>query len=481
MLNLEPSKVWRYFEEISEVPRCSGKEEKVRDYILEVAENNNLRSRVDEAGNVLLSSVEQEGTPLVVLQAHMDMVCEKNSDLDHDFGLDPINLTREDGWVTARGTTLGADNGIGVAIALAVITGDHHLGPLDCLLTVDEERGLNGVANLDPAFVRGDKLINLDSEEFGSFTIGCAGGGKTRISLPVNFVERDSGDLLKLSISGLAGGHSGGDIDRGRANANKLLARLLDGQRKEFEFSLVDIRGGDKHNSIPREAIVVLEFEGNYSGFKKSLRERFSVYLEEYRDIEPDMKLQVEELGKGEYERKMVEESSHGILNLIRALPNGVMAYDKRLESTVETSTNLASVSVENDQAQIVMSSRSSRETKLASLRRRIELITESFGAEVEQLEPYPAWQPDRSSELLSRAKTVFEDLYETSPELKTIHGGLETGIIGEKVKGIEMIAMGPDIEFPHSPDERLKIESVQKFWEFLLELLIVLTGRKVK
>jgi len=481
MLNLEPSRVWRYFEEISEVPRCSGREEKVRDYILEVAENNNLRSRVDEAGNVLLSSAEEEGTPLVVLQAHMDMVCEKNSDLDHDFDLDPIKLTREDGWITAQGTTLGADNGIGVAIALAVITGDHHLGPLDCLLTVDEERGLNGVANLDPAFIRGDKLINLDSEEFGSFTIGCAGGGKTRISLPVNFVERDFGDLLKLSISGLAGGHSGEDIDKGRANANKLLARLLDGQRKEFKFSLVDIRGGDKHNAIPREAIAVLELEGNCSGFRKSLRERFSVYVEEYRDIESDMKLQVEELGKGEYERKMVEESSHGILNLIRALPNGVMAYDKRLESTVETSTNLASVRVENNQAQIVMSTRSSRETRLASLRRRIELIAGSFGAEVEQHEPYPAWQPDRSSELLSCAKTVFEDLYETSPELKTIHGGLETGIIGEKVKGIEMLAMGPDIEFPHSPDERLKIESVQKFWEFLLELLTVLTGRKVK
>ncbi|MFW6104752.1 MAG: beta-Ala-His dipeptidase [Candidatus Bipolaricaulota bacterium] len=481
MLNLEPSRVWRYFEEVSEVPRCSGKEEKVMEYILEVAENNDLRTKVDEAGNVLLSGSEQGETPFTVLQAHMDMVCEKNSDVDHDFDIDPIKLTREDGWITARGTTLGADNGIGVAIALAVITGDHHLGPLDCLFTVDEERGLNGAAELDPTFVRGNRLINLDSEEFGSFTIGCAGGGKTRISLPVNFIERDSGDLLKLSISGLAGGHSGADIDRGRANANKLLARLLDEQAKEFDFSLVDIRGGDKHNSIPREAITVLEFDGNRSDFRESLRERFSVFLEEYRDIEPNMELGIEKTGQGKYERKMAEESSHGILNLIRALPNGVMAYDRRLESTVETSTNLASVRIQSGQAKIMMSSRSSRETKLVSLRRRIELIARSFGAEVEQLEAYPAWQPDRDSELLSCAETVFEDLCERSPEIKTIHGGLETGIIGEKVKGVDMIAMGPDIEFPHSPDERLRIESVQKFWEFLLELLTALTVRMEK
>lgn len=472
MLNLKPEIVWNYFEEISEIPRCSGNEEKVRQYILKVAKESGLESRVDESGNVLLSEAEGSQSPKAVLQAHMDMVCEKNSSVEHDFETDPIELTREDGWVTAKGTTLGADNGIGVALALAVATGNYDSGPFDYLFTVDEERGLNGVAGLEPEFLRAGELINLDSEEFGAFTIGCAGGGKTEIGLPLNYEEgKAETGSVKLQLSGLEGGHSGEDIDKGRANANKLLARLLDGLWQVGDFRLVEINGGDKHNAIPRESGALVSPGAEPANFKEEARERFSAMRDEYEVTEENMALRIED-DSGETDGVMTEESSRAAIELLRALPNGVMAYDQRFESTVETSTNLASVRSEADQLKVLVSSRSSRELKLESLRGRVEIIAGAFGASVEQNQAYPAWQPDPDSDLLAGAKRVFEELYGRSPEVRTIHGGLETGIIGEKVKGIEMLAIGPDIESPHSPEERLKIDSVRKFWEFLLELL---------
>lgn len=472
MLKLEPKEIWRFFEEISEIPRCSGNEDRIREYVLEVAADNGLRSQVDEAGNVLLSDTREGESPGVVLQAHLDMVCEKNSSVEHDFSSDPIELTEEDGWVTAEGTTLGADNGIGVAIALAVATGDYEVGPLDYLFTVDEERGLNGAKNLDPGFLRGDKLINLDSEDFGAFTIGCAGGGKTEIDLPIEWVDDPDGRLVEVSVCGLAGGHSGEDIDRGRANANKLLGRMLDGVGKDLDFRLAEISGGDKHNAIPREASALLSYEGKVGELRSKLREAFVVFREEYAETEPEMELGVEEQPGAESDRVMTVEAGRTALDLLLALPHGVMAYDQRFESTVETSTNLASIRTERERIKVLVSSRSSRGSKLENLRRRIELIAGSFGAQVNQNEAYPAWQPIRDSELLTRAVEVFRDLRGRDPEVRTIHGGLETGIIGKKVEGLEMIALGPNIEFPHSPDERMEVESVRKFWDFLLELL---------
>ncbi|MBS3786558.1 beta-Ala-His dipeptidase [Candidatus Bipolaricaulota bacterium] len=466
--------MWSYFERISEIPRCSGNEEDIRNYIIGVADESDLETRVDEAGNVLLKGGDR---PNVVLQAHMDMVCEKNSGVDHDFEIDPIQLKEEDGWITAEGTTLGADNGIGIAIALAVATGDREVGPVDCLFTVDEERGLNGASNLDPELIRGDRLINLDSEEFGVFTIGCAGGGKTTIELPIDRASSGYENKVKVSIHGLIGGHSGGDIDKGRANAIKLLARALE-SLDSSSFQLTELSGGDKHNAIPREASAVMLVEGDYSSVKNILAEKFSVLQTEYEEIEPGMTLEVEKL-PGVGEDPFSGGATRALLNLIRALPNGVMAYDKRLESTVETSTNLASVRVQGGSAKLLMSSRSSRESKLENLRKnRIEVIGESLGGKVKHNDAYPAWQPDRESRLLEESKKVFQDLYGESPEVKVIHGGLETGIIGEKKQGIEMIAAGPDVESPHSPEERLNIDSVEKFWNLLLGLLRELSGR---
>jgi dipeptidase D len=473
MINLKPEEVWHHFKQISEIPRCSGDEEGVKDYVLEVAEQAGLESRVDDVGNVLL---EDGDGPKVVLQAHMDMVCEKNSDVDHDFERDPIRLKEEDGWITAEGTTLGADNGIGVAIALAAITGDYDLGPLDCLFTVDEERGLNGASNLDPDYIRGARLVNLDSEEFGVFTIGCAGGGKTTLDLPVNH-ENCSGNVFKISIQGLVGGHSGADIDKGRANAIKLMARLIK-SLDTISPELVELGGGDKHNAIPREAFAVVSADIDFSDFEKLLIDNFSVYEEEFAKTEPGINLDLERVPEKSGVECLDGESSAKLIDLISALPNGVMAYDMELESTVETSTNLASVALKDGIAKILMSSRSSRESKLENLRKnRIEVIGKRFGCRVEHNEAYPAWQPDWESDLLGKTKEVFEDLYGKSPEVKVVHGGLETGIIGEKKEDVEMIAMGPDIESPHSPEERMNIESVGEFWSFLLALLRELNG----
>jgi len=471
MLNLKPEIVWKYFEKISDIPRCSGNEEGVRRYLLEVAREHGLKSRVDDAGNVLLSGAGEDRKPKAVLQAHMDMVCEKNSSVEHDFATDPIELTREDGWLTAKGTTLGADNGIGVALALAVATGSYDFGPFDYLFTVDEERGLNGAAGLDPEFLRADKLLNLDSEEFGAFTVGCAGGGDTEIRLPLSYEEASATEAVRLSLSGLAGGHSGGDIDKGRANANKLLARLLGDLWETQNLQLVEIEGGDKHNAIPRESTALVVIAGDAERFGEQARKRFSVFQEEHEETEENMDLQINDYS-GEIDEVMTKESGRAALDLLRALPNGVMAYDQKFESTVETSTNLASVKSEDDQLNVLVSSRSSRGSKLESLRGRVEIIARAFGASVKQNQAYPAWQPDMDSELLAEARAVFEELYGRSPEVRTIHGGLETGIIGEKVSGIEMLAVGPDIVNPHSPDERVKIDSVRKFWEFLLGLL---------
>ncbi|MFB6290293.1 MAG: beta-Ala-His dipeptidase [Candidatus Bipolaricaulia bacterium] len=469
MLNLKPEEVWSHFEKISEIPRCSGNEEGIKNYIIEAAAETEMEVKEDEVGNVLLESKRR---PNVILQAHMDMVCEKNSEVEHDFKKDPIRLKEEDGWLTAKGTTLGADNGIGVALALAVATGNHTVDSVDCLFTVDEERGLNGAANLEVEFIRGDKLLNLDGEEFGVFTIGCAGGGKTTVDLPIDYEVGNSRDRVKISVKGLVGGHSGGDIDKGRANSIKLLTRLLKSLENN-SLNLVEISGGDKHNAIPREASAVISVEKDYSATERTLTEKFSELKGEYSKTEPGMNLEVKKIPEGGGQKRFNAATTRALINLILALPNGVMAYEKDLDSTVETSTNLASVKVRNNTVRVLMSSRSTRESKLENLRKnRIEAIGEAFGSEVTHHEAYPAWQPDEESKLLDYSRQVFRDIYGENPGVKVVHGGLETGIIGEKKENIEMISAGPEIESPHSPEERMNIKSVENFWRFLLALL---------
>ncbi len=472
MLNLKPEAVWKFFAEISEVPRCSGNEDEIGDYLLKVGKEAGLEAKADRSGNVLLSRAQDGGEPAAVLQSHMDMVCEKNSDVGHDFTSDPLDLKIEDGWVTAKGTTLGADNGIGMALALAAATGDYDLPPLDFLFTVDEERGLVGARELDSDFVRGKRLINLDSEEFGSFTVGCAGGGTTSLRVPLNRAPRGFNQAAKISVSGLTGGHSGEDIDKGRANAVKLLGRVLEEVRDQVGLNLLEISGGDKHNAIPREASAYIAIEAPWGVYEEIVDECEDLFIDEYSDTERDLSVEFLELSWGEVHEVMTEDTTAVVVDLIRALPFGVIRRDRRSPSQVETSTNLASVEETPEGIELVTSSRSSMESQLEEVRDRVEIIARRFGAEVTQGEPYPSWRPDYESDLLAEAKEVFQDNYGREPEVKAIHGGLETGVIGEKIDGLDMIAMGPNIESPHSPDERVEVETVEKFWDFLLDFL---------
>lgn len=472
MLNLKPKQVWGFFEEISEIPRCSGHEAEIRDYLTRVGEENDLRVKVDGTGNVLLSKGGVEEEPTAIVQTHMDMVCEKNFGVEHDFERDPIEIKLEDDWVTAQGTTLGADNGIGMALALAIATSDLKVGPMDFLFTVDEERGLVGANKLNPDLIRGDRLINLDSEEFGTFTVGCAGGGDTTIRLPVNRAPRGFNQAAKVSISGLSGGHSGEDIDKGRANAVKLLGRVLEGVRREIDLNLLEISGGDKHNAIPREAAAYIALSAPSDAYAEVVEGYQTVFQKEYSSAEDNLRVEFVELSWGEVHEVITEEPSAKIVGLLRALPFGIVRREQEEPELVETSTNLASIEETSKGVEIVSFTRSSLESQLENTRDRIELICDKFGAEVEQGETYPSWAPNYDSDLLAEATSTFKETYSQEPEVTTIHGGLETGVLGEKVEGLDMIAMGPNIESPHSPDERVEVSSVEKFWNFLVTFL---------
>lgn len=459
--NLEPKVVWKYFEEICKIPRCSKHEEKIADFIVKIAEENGLEWQKDDVGNVVVRKKANgyENAPMITLQCHMDMVCEKNKDIEHDFSKDAIKPYIDGEWVKAKGTTLGADNGIGLAICLALMESKNvKHGPLEFLFTVDEETGLTGAFGLKKEFVKGQLLINLDSEDFGVIYIGCAGGGNSTIKLPLKFESVDK-EGLKIMVKGLRGGHSGIEIDKGRANAIKLMARIL----YNIDARISKIEGGDKHNAIPREAIA--EVVGGNVEKIKELEEQFK---NEYSVTEPNLKVEVE---KCRINKVLDEETNEKLSKLLMALPHGVLAMSQEVKDLVETSTNLATIRM-NGEATIVMSSRSSINSALDAVMQSIKCVAELAGAKVEEGGKYPGWKPNLQSRLLKIASDAFKELYGKEPEKKAIHAGLETGVIGE-ITGIkEIISIGPQIEHPHSPDERVHVESVDKFWKYLLYLL---------
>lgn len=477
--NLEPKPVWRYFNEIRRIPRCSGNEEQIGKYLLSVARKNNLKAKKDEVGNVVIhkpAKREKRELPPLIFQCHLDMVCEKNADVDHNFSEDPIPIKREGDWLTAKGTTLGADNGIGVAIALALATEKViNSRPLALLFTVDEERGLTGASHLEKDFVDGNALINLDSEEMGTIIIGCAGGGVSKLNISLATERIQKGTPKTISVSNLQGGHSGLDIDKGRGNAIKLLMRVLEKIHQKEELRISQIEGGDKHNAIPREAsamVVIQEPRVLRNVIKKqkaSFREEFEVEKElEIESHKPPRKL----------EKAFTKGATEKIINLLLELPHGVIAWSEEMEDLVETSTNLAKVSVEECDLNIVMSSRSSIESSLQSIRDKIWDIGERYGAKVTEEEPYPPWKPNPRSHLLQVAKEEYQRVFGNSPEVEAIHAGLETAIIGKKFEGLEMISIGPTLEHPHSPKERVKISSVAQFWKYILSLIETLSKK---
>lgn len=473
---LTPTDLWSHFDRLLRIPRGSKSEGAARASVRAVAERYGLDALVDDAGNLLVRKPARPGreaAPVVVLQSHLDMVQEKNADVAHDFSADPIRPVRDGDWLMADGTTLGADNGIGVAAMLALIEaeGIAH-GPLELLFTVDEETGLTGARALSDDLLEGRLLINLDSEEEGTVTIGCAGGGDSTLYLPITATRAAGGKSLAVSVDGLKGGHSGVDIHLQRGNAIRVLARALLAAVDAADVRLVSLVGGNARNAIPREASAELRLadpsaEGRC---RSALEGSFGVAAREFARSDPGFRYHISASEKAG--SAWDETSTRRALDLLNALPHGVMAMSLDLPGLVETSVNLAVVRREEDRLFVRVHSRSSIGGSLAVLRRRVRSIGDLAGAEVDEGEAYPAWQPDVDSRLLALMRSTYEQVTGEPPETGAMHAGLECGIIGQKYEGMDMVSFGPQIEFPHSPDERVRIGSVAPFYEVLCRTL---------
>ncbi len=476
---LEPKSLWHYFDIISGIPRCSGKEEKVRQAILDIASKKKLETRTDKAGNVVVilpASKGCESSPTVVIQGHMDMVCEKNEATDHDFETQGIEVIRDGEWLRAKGTTLGADNGVAVAAALALIDDppEKH-GELELLFTVDEERGLTGASRIEPHMLKGRLLLNLDSEEEGFVTVGCAGGGDTIIQFDGEREELPEGfTSATITVKGLAGGHSGIDIHENRANAIKCIGRILERIAGEAGDVLIhSIDGGSKRNAIPREAKARIAFpQEKLSQVAKGVVSAERELKDEFKETDPGLLALMEEKPDGFSVKPFNLDSSKKILYLILASPSGVIAMDRNIPGLVETSNNLGVLETTGDTVKFLHCTRSSIKTALEATRSMLKALGMLAGAKVTLEEPYPGWKPDLSSRLLQRFKQVHKEVTGKEPEVIAIHAGLECGILGERFEGMEMISFGPEMEAVHSPDERLNIPSTQRFFKLLKKLL---------
>jgi dipeptidase D len=471
--NLEPKYLWQIFDKIRTIPRPSKHEEKIREWILSWAKEHGFESKTDKIGNVVVkvpATPGHEKAPVLVMQGHMDMVCEKNNDVDFDFMKDPIQLEMDGDWLTAKGTTLGSDNGVGLAAGMAVALDESVVhGPLEILVTVDEETGLTGAAQLEPGLLEGRRLFNLDTEEVGALYIGCAGGGDSNASLAVKTAAVPSGAKgIHVKVSGLKGGHSGMDIILQRGNAIKSLARMLWVASHEHDLNLVRFDGGGVHNAIPREAVAdVVADAGSIDAIAGILEKEGRVIRTEIGKPDPGLKVEVTPLDS--LPKEMMDTATTAkAIRLILSIPHGVDTMSNDVPGLVETSNNLASVWTRDGKLIVGTSSRSSVGSALQSIRDRIRAVAELAGADVEENNAYPGWQPNMESELLAVARETWKELHGEEPEVKAIHAGLECGIIGEKVPGMDMISFGPWIEAPHSPDERINVPSVETFWAYL-------------
>ncbi|NDV83617.1 aminoacyl-histidine dipeptidase [Bacteroides sp. 51] len=476
-IDLKPASVFRYFAEICKVPRPSKKEEKIIAYLKAFGEQHKLETKVDEAGNVLIkkpATPGKEDLKTVILQSHVDMVCEKNSDVQHDFMKDPIEIVIDGDWMKANGTTLGADNGIGVATQLAILAADDiEHGPIECLFTVDEETGLTGAFALKPGFMSGDILLNLDSEDEGEMFIGCAGGMDSVAEFTYKEVDVPAGYFFfRVGVRGLKGGHSGGDIHLGLGNANKILNRFLSQTSKKYDMYLCEIDGGNLRNAIPREAYAVcaVPFDA-----KESIRVDLNIFTADMENelgkIEPEMKLTLE--SETARPKAIDQDTTARLLKTLYAIPHGVYAMSLDIPGLVETSNNLASVKMkEGNVIKIETSQRSSilssRDDMAATVRAAMEL----GGAKVSFGNGYPGWKPNPNSEILKVAEASYKKLFGVDPQVKAIHAGLECGLFLDKYPSLDMISFGPTMQGVHSPDERMLIPTVDKFWKHLLDIL---------
>ncbi len=475
LADLEPKSLFRFFGEILSIPRPSKHEEKMTEYLVNWAKERNLEYVSDEIGNVIIrkgATKGKENSPWVCLQSHIDMVCEKNSDKDFDFEKDAIVPKIEGEWLKADGTTLGADDGIGVATALAILdANDIEHGPIECLFTVDEETGLSGAEALSADVLKSRVLLNLDSEDEGEIFIGCAGGIDTVAKLPYDKEETPDAPAFKIMVKGLKGGHSGDDINKGLACANKILNRILWSLDKEMDLRLSCFEGGNLRNAIAREANATFVVAQADVELMKEIVEKFAVDLKyEFRTTEPDMEITLSEAEKPAFVVDMLSQDN--LLNVLYACPHGVLAMSREIPGFVETSTNLASVKMKEDHFFITTSQRSSVESAKYAAAYRVESCFLLAGADVEHGDGYPGWAPNPESKILKIAVDAYKKLFNKEPIVRAIHAGLECGLIGEKYPGMDMISYGPTLRGVHSPDERLEIKTVELYWKHTLEIL---------
>lgn len=475
--NLSPHAVWSYFYEITQVPRPSKKEDKIVEYLLKFGKMHVLETKKDSFGNVLIKKPATKGYENmlpVVLQSHVDMVCEKDKHIDHDFDKDAIIPEIHGDWVKAKGTTLGADDGIGMAAQLAVLaSGEVHHGPLECLFTVDEETGLTGAFNLQDQFFEGKILINLDSEDEGELFIGCAGGIDTIAT--IRFIKKavPAHSLgYKLTVSGLQGGHSGDDIEKERGNANIILSRILLESAEKFGIRIAHFDGGNLRNAIPRNATAVFTVKDiDEDGFLQLFNSTYKQIKDELKRIEPGFNLNLESHAVPDF--VINRKAQNRLLKALVGCPNGVIAMSAEISGLVETSTNLASVNTKNNVIEITTSQRSSVDSRKRYIAQAVRSVFELAKASVRHSDGYPGWSPNTNSQILNTTEKAYERLFNQKPVVRAIHAGLECGLFLEKYPYLDMISFGPTIKDAHSPGEKLHIPSVQKFWDLLIEILL--------
>ncbi len=476
--SLSPKRVWEIFAEICKYPRPSKKEEKIAAFIKEFGKKLNLEVLEDTIGNILIRKNAQgikDNFKWICLQSHIDMVGEKDEGVNHDFEKDEILPYIDGKWVRAKGTTLGADNGIGIAYQLAILESkDIVHGPLECLFTVDEETGLTGAFELDPKLLKSKILINLDSEDEGEIFIGCAGGKDTKaeFNYKTQPLQQKSLTGLKIFVGGLKGGHSGDEINKGLGNSIKILGRILWHTSKKHDIQISQISGGNKRNAIPREASAIIALNFNQKNdLITNIKSIGKKVKKELKLTDPGFYIEIQEIERPD--NVIDKETQEHLISTIYTCPHGVIRMTPDLPDLVETSTNLATLTMmEHEKIVVGTSQRSSVESMRDDIADQLAALFLLAGARIKHSDGYPGWEPDMSSQILKVAASTYQNLFNKAPKVLSVHAGLECGVIGEKYPGMDMISIGPTIKGAHSPDERIEIESVALFWDFLLEIL---------
>ncbi|MBN2056084.1 aminoacyl-histidine dipeptidase [bacterium] len=475
---LEPKPVWRHFEALTKIPHTSKNEAQVAAYVMEKARAEGLDVKRDAVGNVLVTKPATPGrekVPVMILQSHLDMVGVRATGSSHDFQKDPLEVKIEDGYVRAVGTTLGADNGIGVAFMLAIMeSSDLEHGALEFLFTIDEEAGMTGAHGLDPNFVSGQRLLNLDTEEWGAYYISCAGGGDSIVRLPLEREGVKGGTYLELAIHGLLGGHSGADINLGHGSANKILGRFLNAARAAGSIRIAEISGGSKRNSIAAEARAVLWTGDNKAAVMTAMEAVGKVVAEELAKVDGGFRFSLTETDDVAMP-PTVPAVTDAIIDLLVALPHGVQAMSTEVDGLVETSTNLGVIGIEGDKFVISMLNRSAVDSMIDVVKAQIRTIARLAGASVEEPRGYPGWKPNKDSFLLKKASAVYQEIHGREPVIRAIHAGLECGIFSKKLPHVDMLSLGPEIHGAHSIAEEVEIDSVEKTWVLVTGILAAL------